>query len=149
MSNLGLLNLKGLGRYSGKIRGLKCWQLDQVKVQGTCVDFLNRVWLQGTMKTACIEEWIIGGGCEVCSPRKTVPPLGKHGNLPQASQCGPKPGLPSLLSWAPAKSLPFLTPSGGFAWPAKVRAGLCRGSGASFVFVFFLFKVAWFGSRSR
>lgn len=56
MSSLGLLNLKGFGRYSGKIRVLKCWQLDKVKVQGTCVDFLDRAWVLGTVRTAHVEE---------------------------------------------------------------------------------------------
>lgn len=134
MSNLGLLNLKGLGRYSGKTKGLKCWQLDQVKVQGTCVDFLERVWALGTMRTACVEKGNPKAGCEVHRPRKTVPPpFGKHGNLPQAGQCGPPLGPPALLSWPPAKPLPFLTLSGGSAWPAKVRAGLAECLGVLFV----------------
>lgn len=59
MSSSGLLNLKGLGRDSGKTRALKCWQLGKVKVQGTCVDFLDRVWAQ---EESCdMEERLIGG----------------------------------------------------------------------------------------
>lgn len=136
MSNLGLLNFKGLGRYSGKTKGLKCWQLDQVKVQGTCVDFLERVWALGTMRTACIEKWVLKATREVSRPRKTVPPpLGKHGTPPKASQCGPPLGPPALLSWPPAKPLPFFTLSRGSAWPAKVRAGLGQVSGF-FVWLF-------------
>lgn len=57
---MGLLNLKGLGRDSGKTRVLKRWQLDKVNVQETCVDFLDTACALGTVSTARLEEWIIG-----------------------------------------------------------------------------------------
>lgn len=55
VSGSELLNLKGLGRYSGKTRVPECWPWGKAKVQGTCVDFLDRVWALGTVRTVRME----------------------------------------------------------------------------------------------
>lgn len=59
MSSSGRLNLKGLGRDSGKTRVLKRRRLDEVKIQDTCADSLDKGWAPGTVRTAHMEEWII------------------------------------------------------------------------------------------
>lgn len=147
MSNLGLLNLKGLGRYSGKTKGLKCWQLDQVKVQGTCVGFLERVWALGTMRTACIEKGNLKAGCEVRRPRKTVsPPLWKTWQPPPSQSVWATAG-PSCSAFLASRQAPPL--------PHSLRRfclacySQSRPWQSVWVFCLFVCLAELFGSRSR
>ena len=124
---------KALEGIQGKPECSKCWQLDEVRVQGTHLDFLDRVWALGQWGQLSSQQWILSGGGKVFRPKKTVLPLGNRAAPPKPVSCAHCLALLLRVTDLP----PGLSPSCLALLPGLLKSG-CPGH-----FFFFKAMMVW------